>query len=129
MNGNFQPLGKGYLYNLWNGTVQEYGGEIYRKEYKCKNGPYVYKEAAFFMVKDKYNRTTKKLQCGKDEGVVYNKSVWFFKPNRKKAIRILLDYEKMCIAELQFKILNHEVLVEQLESSLLREELNGSEGI
>ena len=132
MKGNLKLIGTGYFYNLWKGKINEYHGEVYRNESTLMNRltrePYTYLASTYFIVKHSHDRTTKKLQCSNFEGAVYNKSVWLFKPDRKKAIKILLDYEQCCIAELQARILNHEILIEQL-SAMLLEERNGTRSV
>ena len=132
MKGNLKLVGTGYFYNIWKGKINEYHGEIYHNGSTLMNQLtgelYTYLSSTYFIVKDSRDRTTKKLQCSNFEGTVYNKSVWLFKPDRKKAIKIFLDYEQRRIAELQARILNHEILIEQLGAVLL-EERNGTRSI
>ena len=115
MNNDFEQIGTGYLYKLWNGTLKEYRGEVLHKvEYSIYNGMRATREVTYFMAKDKNNRIIKKFCCSPVEGEIGNKLVWLSESNRTKAASILIEYEKQRIAELQFRIKNHEEEIDSL---------------
>lgn len=109
MSNDFEQIGTGYLYNLWNGTLREYRGEVLHKKER---------DVTYFIVRDKNDRVVKKLCCSPIEGENCNKSVWLSESNRAKAASILIEYEKQRITELQFQIKNHEELIDSLTKEM-----------
>ena len=119
MNNDFEQIGTGYLYNLWNGTLKEYQGEVLHKtEHEVGYGMLASREVTYFIVRDKNGRSVKKLCCSYVEGEICNKSVWLSEADRAKAASILIEYEKQRIAELQFRIKNHEELIDSLTKEM-----------
>lgn len=119
MNNDFEQIGTGYLYNLWNGTLKEYRGEVLHKtERAIDYGMRTSREVTYFMARDKNDRVIKKLCCSPVAGEIGNKSVWLSESNRAKAASILIEYEKQRIAELQFQIKNHEELIDSLTKEI-----------
>lgn len=119
MNNDFEQIGTGYLYNLWNGTLKEYRGEVlYKIERGVRYGMLTCREVTHFIVRDKDGRSVKRLCCSCVEGEVCNKTVWLSEADRAKAASIFIEYEKQRIAELQFQIKNHEELIDSLKNEM-----------
>ena len=115
----FKNLGMGYLYNLWNGKLKEYRGEVlHKKKYEDSYGRYISPEVNYFMVHDEDNRIVKKLCCSAVEGEICNKGLWLSESNKSKAAEILIQYEEEQIAKLKFQIENHEELIESLRKEI-----------
>lgn len=119
MNNDFEQIGTGYLYNLWNCMLKEYRGEVLHKiEHEVRYGMLASREVTYFIVRDKDGKSVKKLCCSPVEGEISNKSVWLSEADRAKAASILIEYEKQRIAELQFQIKNHEELIDSLTKEM-----------
>lgn len=97
-----------YLYVYSDGQLRMYEGDIYRRTTEKST-------RASFFIKNHCGDYVKKLQCSVDEGKVCNKNVWLSERNVKKASEILIKYEEQQIAELRFKIADHEVVINTLK--------------
>ena len=119
MSNEYEVIAEGYLYNLWNGKLKEYRGEVLHKEkYEDSYGRYISPEVNYFMVHDEHNRIVKKLCCSAVEGEICNKGLWLSESNKSKAAEILIQYEEEQIAKLKFQIENHEELIESLRKEM-----------
>lgn len=104
-----EVLGKGYLYNLWQGSIREYYGKIVRgyDSDKC-----------CFKVLDEYGREMKMLLCSPTEGKIYQKSVYLHNKDKKRAAKILIENEEYEIAKIEYKLRNRKEIIETLKKQL-----------
>lgn len=117
-NGTYEKIADGYLYNLWNGKLKEYKGEIWHMDEYRDMFDIIRPERSRFIAKDEHGQVIKRLECANFEGEIYNKGVWLRESNRKRAAEILIRREEGMIAKLQFQIKNHEDLIESLKVEL-----------
>lgn len=101
--------GEVYIYTLWCGKLREYRGELWVRHKNESNENYYVK------VLDDDNMPVKLLNCFKHEGVVFNKAVWLYETDKRRAAEIMIQNEKKMIAELNFRIKNHEEVIESLK--------------
>ena len=113
MDLKFENLGNGYLYNLWNGKLKEYYGEIVHRDGYVDHG-LIYHEITRFVILNEQGKQVKILQCSCNEGEIQNKMVWFYDRNKSGAAKILIEYEENEIAKLEFRIRNHKEIIESL---------------
>lgn len=100
---------KCYLYSIWNGTLREYCGEVSQSTVNS---------TPLFNALNQYGRKIKTLLCSPNEGEIYNTTVWFHKPDKISAARILIEYEESKIAELENKIDNHKIVIQMLKREM-----------
>lgn len=50
------------------------------------------------------------------EGILWNRLVWFYEKSDKKARKLFIAYERLCIQSLEDKIKVHENLIQVLEA-------------
>ena len=98
-----------YLYTLWCGKIREYRGELWVRHRNERN------ESYYVKVLDDDGNQVKLLNCWKHEGIVWNKGVWLYESNKRRAAEIMIRNEKKMIAELNFKIKGHEEVIESLK--------------
>ena len=72
MSNEYEVIAEGYLYNLRNGKLKEYRGEVLHKEkYEDSYGRYISPEVNYFMVHDEHNRIVKlKFQIENHEELI-----------------------------------------------------------
>ena len=104
-----EVLGKGYLYNLWQGSIREYYGKIVRgyDSDKC-----------CFKVLDERGREMKMLLCSPIEGKIYQKTVYLHDRDKKRAAKILIENEEYEIAKIEYKLRNRKEIIETLKKQL-----------
>lgn len=109
-----------YLYSTWkDGKLNCYSG--YVKEYKCfddYNGDILRPTYWRFIVDEKFisERQRTSYNCDREEGVIFNKVVWFRERDDEKAKTIFIEYERHQIEQLRAKIEQHERIIELLEN-------------
>lgn len=102
MSLEFKKIGTGHLYAFRNGEIKEYYGEILHRNKYIDDG-YVYDDRTQFAILDSKNKVVRKLQCSSIEGEIYNRAVWFYKPNKKIAAKKFIEYERQEIDKLKEK--------------------------
>lgn len=108
-----EVLEKGYLYNLWQGSIREYYGEIVRRY-----GEDMPESRCLFKVLDEHGREMKSLLCSPIEGTIYQKSVYLHDKDKKRAAKILIENEEHEIAKIEFKLRNRKEIIETLKKQL-----------
>jgi hypothetical protein len=106
-----EVLGKGYLYNLWQGSIREYYGKIVR-------GYGDDSDRCCFKVLDEHGREMKILLCSSTEGKIYQKSVYLHDRDKKRAAKILIENEEYEIAKIEYKLRNRKEIIETLKKQL-----------
>lgn len=114
MFADIKVIAEGYLYSPWNGTLKEYRGEVHHRDSYVYNGRIV-PEQSYFHIRDERRRELKKLMCSSIEGEIVNKVLWLTDSDIHKAAQLFIEYEETQIAQLKFKIENHESLIKTLE--------------
>ena len=114
MGEDFKMIAKGYLYSPWNGTLKEYKGEVIHRDSFIEVNKYIVPEKNYFAAKDENGRILKMLACSSVEGKVVNKVLWLTESDIHKAAQLFIEYEEAQIAQLKFKIENHESLIKPL---------------
>ena len=112
-----EVLEKGYLYNLWQGSIREYYGEIVRR-YRDDMGVRSYGDKCLFKVLDERGREMKSLLCSPIEGKIYQKSVYLHNKDKKRAAKILIENEEYEIAKIEYKLRNRKEIIETLKKQL-----------
>lgn len=98
-----------YLYSVWNGSkLKVFEGYIEEIKRYAEGSNVRYR----FMSKDRRHHYI----CSEEEGVIFNKVVWFTKPDEKRAKQVFIEYENDVIEELRLKIKAHEAVIETLKS-------------
>ncbi len=113
-----EVLGKGYLYNLWQGSIREYYGEIVRSYRDDMGVRSYYSDRCLFKVLDEHGREMKSLICSPNEGKIYQKSVYLHDRDKKRAAKILIENEEYEIAKIEYKLRNRKEIIETLKKQL-----------
>lgn len=104
---------KGYLYSIWSGRLRVFEGEVVTVERKYDSYG-IRKQSSYFLVNAK-----KKVTCGEEPGVIYNKMVWLTERNDDIGRKLLIEYEEVCIEQLKEKIDNHKYVIKLLNEAEL----------
>ena len=113
-----EVLGKGYLYNLWQGSIREYHGKITRTYRDDMGVRSYYSDKCHFEVLDEHGREMKSLLCSPNEGEIYQKSVFLHNKDKKRAAKILIENEEYEIAKIEYKLQNRKEIIETLKKQL-----------
>lgn len=92
---------------------------IYQNTLRCRTGiisldkERKYLSGRFYI---KYFEKTNIIDVDIQEGVMWNRTVWFYEKSDEKARELFTDYEQRCIQELERKIKQHKEILNSLKS-------------
>lgn len=116
MKKHFRSAVKGYIYSLWNGDLMEYSGEALYTNTCANKHDRIYPRNTIFIILDEHGDEIKRLQCSRNEGEVYGKTVWLTESNKRKAADIFIKHEEEQITNLNLKIENSKALIRTLNT-------------
>lgn len=94
-----------FLYTIYQNTLRCQTGIISLDKEKKLGG-------RFYV---KYFEKTNIIDVDVQEGIMWNRAVWFYEKSDEKARELFTDYEQRCIQELERKIKQHKEILNSLK--------------
>lgn len=99
-----------YLYSRWRGEFEIHEGDVYASKFVG---------TSYF----KYNagRKEKRIRCGPEPNIIYNRVLWMTERNDDLARELFIAHEEDCVKELQLKIAWHKKNILKIKNEMEKE--------